>query len=650
MFTHLHGLARIATIACITLVLGPAAVRAQEPRTWEDSTGKFQVQATFVSVENGKVVLQKADGTTLDVETKRLSPADQKYVEEQQKAAADNPFQARPKPADDPFKPAPGQTSPMTPAATPSAGAAPRVIEPDWSDARVVALVPADTTWKLDPPGAPPAAASTAKPRPIGLPPKVDFFEGVRGLVVNASGTRAVVGYGMDEPRPQGQTRLVLCDLEAGKMLGAARTSGLMAPLALSADGLEALVRSDTFGFGNQNRLELWRLTPSGITKVWTCTPYGDSTGADADIKWACFLPDARFATISAKGKLAIWDQNDVKPLFHADANGGCIPGLSADGKRLAFATAKELAVLDVTAGEVVAMQPLPAPFMPWPQLSFSPSGNRLACVSNGKLYAWDVATGSLHREILLDRLPFQPGSPIAWTDDAHVILAKGYLIDVDNQVKLWDYRGAEAAAASAGDLCWFLLTPINAANALVPARVPPNGADDLLKRALADPNFFVVKQGSAVTIDPSGIAEPSQRDRVVKGLTARLAAIGVTVVPDSHVVLQASTEAGKEEEITYRHMGAGFRTDTFKVRGQISRVKFLYDGAPIWESSTNTIPHFEFTNLKPNESLQDHVRAFEKPNYDYFDRIDLPRLLSRPMPPGQLTLGQSEVTATGVR
>ena len=35
--------------------------------TWSDNTGKFKVEAQFVAIQGDKVVLKKADGSTLQV-------------------------------------------------------------------------------------------------------------------------------------------------------------------------------------------------------------------------------------------------------------------------------------------------------------------------------------------------------------------------------------------------------------------------------------------------------------------------------------------------------------------------------------------------------------------------------------------------------
>ncbi len=50
------------------------------PRLWTDRTGQFQVRAKYVGLDNGKVQLEKADGTVISVPLERLSEEDQKFV------------------------------------------------------------------------------------------------------------------------------------------------------------------------------------------------------------------------------------------------------------------------------------------------------------------------------------------------------------------------------------------------------------------------------------------------------------------------------------------------------------------------------------------------------------------------------------------
>ncbi len=62
-------------------------------RTWSDATGKFQVDASFINLVDGKVNLRRADGRTLSVPLDKLSAADQLFVK--QLEDAENPFTLR---------------------------------------------------------------------------------------------------------------------------------------------------------------------------------------------------------------------------------------------------------------------------------------------------------------------------------------------------------------------------------------------------------------------------------------------------------------------------------------------------------------------------------------------------------------------------
>lgn len=50
------------------------------PRLWTDRTGNFQIRAKYLGLEDGKVRLEKADGSVIPVPLDRLSDEDQKFV------------------------------------------------------------------------------------------------------------------------------------------------------------------------------------------------------------------------------------------------------------------------------------------------------------------------------------------------------------------------------------------------------------------------------------------------------------------------------------------------------------------------------------------------------------------------------------------
>lgn len=58
----------------------PEVEPTPELREFSDATGKFRVMAQFVSMNNGKVKLKKADGTEVEVPLEKLSNDDQLWI------------------------------------------------------------------------------------------------------------------------------------------------------------------------------------------------------------------------------------------------------------------------------------------------------------------------------------------------------------------------------------------------------------------------------------------------------------------------------------------------------------------------------------------------------------------------------------------
>jgi hypothetical protein len=634
-------------LAVFLVVMGLAAASAQaaELRTWKDSTGQFSIRAKLAKVEGDKVTLEKDDGSEIEIELKKLSPSDQTYVAEQAKADAD-PFKPVPK---DPFQAKKRESTAKGKGAgaTASSGGEEHVVVPDWSGASAILVTPTGGGWEIAV-GRPVGAEANLAKRPIPVPPRTHFFEKPTALVVNPVGRRAVIGYNKGfPPNEPKSTRLVLCDLEKGKMLGAAtQMDAVLAPLALDDSGSRVLMRRDEQGPGNHDRLELWRLGGSGIERVLRWIPHDDLKDDRRNIHWAEFLGPNRVATMSKSGKLTLWElgSENVRPLSFLDTQTDSTPALSPDRKYIAFSTGKDVGVLDVAAAKVVAMQSMPQ--VHFPVLLFSPSGKRLGCAVADRIYLWDFAKGELLREVPYYGVVVN-GQAVMTSDD-YVLLGKSVLMDLENQVKLWTYKGAELVE-EVGGLCWFVpTTNQQQAGSLVPATIPQPAVTQALQQALTDPNFFVLKPGKTVKLNVDGLPDADQRAKVRAALEAKLKARGFQVGPDGTIELVAATEVGKEREVSYRSIGMGLRgIKTYKVREYIARVKFVSQGLTAWEASAINIPFF--ARLKPGETMEQHLKDQEKPNYAYFERVELPKLLTRPTAQGVTTLGSSQVMTSGI-
>lgn len=632
-------------LGVLFLTILATALRADDVRTWTDSTGKHKIRASFVSLENGRVTLEKPDGTSLEIDLKKLSKADQKYLADAMKAAGDSPFETK---EPSPFESKPKKkakssrpTADDDEASEDAVGGEPRVIKVDFSSAEQVNLATTEE-WKVV---VPTNEGFPGKPKTSALPKKSSFFEGVKRVAVNQAAGKAAVGFALGEPKPSGTTRVVLCDLATGKATAPAVASTQMAPLAVHDDGRQIVMRREEFGFGNQDRLEVWTLKGSRAERRLVWTPYDDvKWGPHRDVLWGEFLDSSHFATSSRGGKVVIWSFPELEPLTTFSLVEGAVPGLSPDRKLLAYCTGKEIGVYDIVRGEVIAQQATEQPLQ-WPSVAFSPSGKRLACTAADKLLIWDTATGKLERTIPCTGIHVQ--EPVQFPADDFVLVNGKFLFDVENQLKLWTYEGAEQAATSGG---WTFFAATNGdqkPGALVAVQVPQPAAKSLLNKALTQPDLFVLRSGTTVRLNLNAIPDAAQRENVRKALTDRLQTIGCMVGDNGTIELAASMEGPKDRDVRYMFGGGDY-----KMKEYIGRLKFVYQGQTAWETQSSNVPGV--ISLKKGENVGDKLREFEKPNYAFFDKVELPKFLQKPAQ-GQgagasLTLGKSHVTTSGLQ
>lgn len=276
-----------------------AAARADDFRTWADSTGRFQLRAKLSSVEGDNVILVREDGQTMTIAKEKLSKADQEHLAG---LDAENPFKAA---EASPFTPVPARPAaarpvPLAPARPAVAGVG-RTVSVDWSRSEMIALAPVETEWKITPPAGPTLGF---RPKSVALPQKTDFFEKMSGIAVNPVAKKAVVGYSLAKHGAGATTRILICDIERGRMVATGTGPGEMAPLALHDNGRHVVMRQNEFH--TKERLEVWAVEDNEVVQSVICTPYIGARGGNVEVLWAEFVDAATLAMASRGGNVSL--------------------------------------------------------------------------------------------------------------------------------------------------------------------------------------------------------------------------------------------------------------------------------------------------------------------------------------------------------
>ena len=145
--------------------------------------------------------------------------------------------------------------------------------------------------------------------------------------------------------------------------------------------------------------------------------------------------------------------------------------------------------------------------------------------------------------------------------------------------------------------------------------------------------------------------------------LEEQLVKKGCKVGGDGAIELIASADVGKVLEIGFVPAEAGGRPGVpflprlgprgnppklppgtkvrlAKLEQHFSRVKFVAQGKTIWESSGDNVP--KSVQLEEGETLDQHLKKLERPNYAFYQTVELPRVLHRDKGAGPVGLHKS--------
>lgn len=642
-------MSRLAWLVAVTVLSGlVTSLPAEEFRTWTDISGKFTVQARLVRIEQNLVILEREDGVKLAIQIDKLSPADRDYVE---KNPTENPFMVLPEsPAECVEQP----VIPAIPSPMPSAdmGFQPYFLERhdvviDWSKVKPIPVDPA-LGWTLTVPEAKPI---NVKVQSFGLPARANMFEQVTAVVTHPLTNWVIAQYTATQPGKQYKGyRFIVCNLENQSVSVSYTVGEDELPLAIYPDPARPifLCRRNKFGFGNQDLLSLQSMiaAPGGslastfsLFQQFSWTPYETMTGAARDVKWADFPNDRTLVTCSGTGLILIWNLADMQPEASLQTTMGHVPAISPNRQWLAFATKDQIGILDIEKRRIIALQNAPRP-MTFPILAFSPSGKKLACLTNQRMISvWDVASGKLDADFNLPTgVIFQ--DKFLFPHEDFLLGGNRYLMHWKSQILVWDYNNIEAAA-SLGDLTCVVtkrISPAGVGNVthLVLTHIPHAAALQALEAAVKKPEMFAFRSGVSVKLDVSAIPEDAQ-DEVRQILTERLKEMDCEVRDTADITLAVGASGPKERTVSYWHSG------DYKVKEYQMWIKILAGEQVLWETSAGGVPFILF--LKPGENVGQKLRQLTaKPNYDWFKTVALPKYLQHAPVKGSLALGSGPI------
>lgn len=591
-----NGWALCACLFCAAI----ANAADPEVRTWVDATGENMLEATYVSHDAQKVTLKGADGQEFEIELEQLSKADREFVAKLPKK--------------------PGMKN------------QPRVLGGKAERGELLEVVPPEPPlgWSYTPAS---DSALPFAPAEFNIP-LPEFGEDATGFVVTPSGRFAVLTTSFTQA-----TRVSVVDLTKKKVVAMSATEGSYLAVAVSNDGQRVAIRSDEFD--ERNKIGVFQVSGRTLKLESDFVPFPDKP--NTEILWADFVGDNQLAVLCEEAGISVWNLSEFKEDCYFELVGDAGATANADGSVIAFVDKEKVGLFQVSDRTFLGVQPVPTHL--WSkQLGFSPSGQRLVSFAVNRIVAWDAATGAVTSDLPSIILP---GSKLDCVQENYILLDNKYLVDLDNQLKLWTYKGRHESD-SAGGTTFFAIKRGSGRSqvlAVVPVPLPDPEAQTALEQAMAKSDTFLLKPGGTVRLDVSQVPE-EYREKVRASLEARAKANRFTVAKDAPSTIVASISG--PQPVTGKYFSREDRTPrNFNFNIQVSKVEIMHDGKAIWSQELSNQPA-SVSAEKGKSIAEELTRLTAKPRLEFFEHVRLPQLIQKESknegPRTLWTLGESTV------
>lgn len=459
-------------------------------RKWTDRTGKFSIDACYLSTNDDRAVLLKTDGKKIEVPIAKLSEVDGHYLRELSNAA-ESPFQEV------------AEDTPQAPAKTAK-----------WNGAKLIRPQKFQA-WSFTPSAPkdqPQSGVSDANVVLTEIPDSQLFFEKIEGIYPARDGSRIVVCRNRGEVSQDKAMYLETIDVSKQQAGGLIPLPEETVVLDIDADANMVMYRPAIFGAGENSVLTLARIEGGKLTPVQQWEPYADERFPPSrDIDHAWFLGENRVMTINGHGKaLTIWDVKACHALINIPVavSFNLQISLSPDRRLLAVIMKEGIALIDIIAGRHVAT--LPTSGRSYKKVAIRGDNTRLAGISDQGVTVWNLADG----QTLSEFYGRSTGNDVGLDWAGEYLFAGGhYLYDVERRILLWEYQDPPGSGGKVqlnnGHL-YAVSKPIGDDGnvVLISSAIPHAGAIEEAKNLPSAAELLVVKPGDSVSIvvdiDPS--------------------------------------------------------------------------------------------------------------------------------------------------
>ena len=344
--------------------------------------------------------------------------------------------------------------------------------------------------------------------------------------------------------------------------------------------------------------------------------------------------------------QLNVWNFTSGEHVYCIEnISGQQLPALSPGRSLLGIPTGPGVTIVRALDGTSVGHISLTGSLTPG--TAFHPDGSRIALCADNRVVVFNLESGQT--EVDATMAEHISGTPLGWVDQ-HLLLAQGgTLIDTALGMGVWNYTlGAQrGTVATSGSLLVFggLQKGI-----LASLPVPhPAAKDSIAKLTKAGDAIFLVRPGTTVAVDVQ-LIPGVDREPIVAALRGAVERAGWKVADQAPVVVVAKMGRGQAQQLRFRRAGI---SPLFAQPGDITEatltpftadLEIRKDAVVLWKRKTENFVPFSL-QLNEGETVQQAVSKFERPDPEFFGRLNFPPRI--PLAKVSETIGLTSLNGT---
>ncbi|MCC9603272.1 hypothetical protein LOC67_22205 [Stieleria sp. JC731] len=577
---------------------------------WKDQSGQFSIKAAVVDSDRDAqtVTLYRLDtDTEITLPISKLADADQRRLE---RIIGNAPLKIIPPPPVDIF-----QTGSLAIAA-------------GWQSATDLSSVSAD----------PPRVQMTI-PSGGAVFPKLDFWDNLLSVYPigsSAGWMAAATGSGSGHAKEKFPGRLVWATIADGKVHKIQSIPHGEVLLAVDPASQKVLTVGSTDN--RETTLCVWSASPK-TDKAKPIVRWISQTGHNMGNPFAEFVGPNLVIHRWGDSQYVVWDIENRSAVYQVKQESFFdAPPVISPGKRyLALPEDKGIRLLSAADGATLASLPIEGGRTS--AVAFDAAGEKLAVLTNNQLAVWHLGSQQEPDRYNASSVGSPFGQKLAWVDEKTLLVDGETLFDLERELPIWSYKPAFAEVVSrtgfrditkiaAGRFCYGVQLRDRNFEAFVIGAVELPGDSVLATVANVDRDrLWTLGPGSTVAIETNCGAHNSLARA---GLEAAARAAGWNVQSSASIVIKAEMGRSKQQTVTYEQIGRG-ASQTVTVAPYFSNVKIMEGDTYLWSSGSSSGGAPSFMWVKPNESIQNKIRETEKPDPEFFQRVEFPGKILHP-------------------